>query len=1097
MPLELETESFSRAYGSISPDVDPLLDEQMEQENKERPPFLQTLKSSFLTENTIGSFITGNTLMPHWMDSEYVDLDFDRTPYITEKYLPFADQFIKANTEQEALLIQRSLDREIEHDLVRGQAGWHGIVTDIVAGTADPITWAPFLNGVKIKQGAKGGAKVLNYATEFGKAGFKGTAAQEAILQATQEGRSVAESSVNIASGTVLSGMLGGTFGTYLARNEFFNGAKDLETLDQRFFDEMADDSDDSHFITMDDIDGDGSAGAMSLQDVTLEDLELSDGAGIAKIMAKAPTLRPSDIENAPVDVIDLFNNPVMRVLSNSESKEAKIGLLTLAESPLRLKGHDKGTFVSPSNVRGAMRRDEAQMLVPTLVEIENGFKTYAKRLKDAGQYSGKITKDDFKTEVYMALNRGDKSEIPEVEQIAQTIRNKIFSPALEELRQAGFDLPDAPGKDLSYVMRNYNPRNIRARENDFIDALTEQFVRDIKKAEAEVQTGKVKERPSTQRKKIEAQATFDLAEVRTIAREVAQKIQGLPSNRPSSSVEFDLSRAYRGAGGAENLKSRSLQLDDDIVERLAREGFIDTDIERLVHRYVNTVMRDLRVTQKIGDLTGDKVGLRIRDEYNQKIDQLETAKKSMKDETEVKKADKRIRKLKKQRRSDLQDWYSMVAVRTGEYNAQQGKIASVTKNLNTMRLMGSMVESAMPDVARVGFAQASGPIFRQSLGTLKDAAFNRKKFKLSVDEARALATATDVIGSSRMASMADIQNDAYANANRGFTSTVSDFTNKFFTHIGANHWNELWETISSQMISSQAIKEINMLAKGQGNKKEIIAKLAEGGMTEAQAKLVAKMFKKHGAFEGDLAITNVHKWSPETLEESEAMNAYIDMVARDVERLIIQPDLDRSLFASKGVGSLIMQFKSFGNSSLMRATALYGQRAFKNPKDFRNHIAMVTQIAFGGVVASMKLYLLGLAGSTAWDRAKDWSNERWLLEAVDRSGVTGNITDIYNSYIQPTANFAGIPGLEPLTRYQQRGQIDRFFGPSMGLIDDTLTGVLPTVVRPLTGNMPTQAEIKAARRTLPYQNYIGLRYLLDGGMNTAFEELDIPKSRE
>lgn len=1038
----------------------------------ERPSFGTTLSSSFLDETSIGSAVTGDTHLPYYMTGATADLSFE-VPEIEEKYIPFADEFLFANNQQEFDDIKADLDNQIEYDRVSQASGVLGIATDIAVQFVDPINYVPFLNQVNKAKSITVGSRVLETGFNFAKAGAKATLAQEAILQATQRGRSVEESVTSIGSATLFSGLIGAGVGKFIDKVD--PNAKQAD-LDEAFYKEMTEDTLEGKTMPPVDI-GDSSVGAMKFEEVSEKDLMPSKGIGIERLISKVPVYR-----NAGT-TFDPFTNPLLRTMYNGD-KQTKIETLKLAEFPLRLEGHDKGTFVSPPNSQAAIRRDQSEMLLPSLLSHQDGYKNYIKRMKKEGVKP--LNKEEFNREVYLAMDRGDVSSIPEVQKVASDGRKYALTPALEEIRATGRNLPDSPKDAESYVMRNYNVRSVRERETKFLDILSEQFSRYVSKAEDAV----------VKTKKQNVQAKLSPDDVREIAREVSTKIQNLPTNKHVSALEFDLSSLAKTAGGAENLKKRSLFLDDDIKEVLVREGFIETDFELNLKKYMGTVMRDVRVAQHIGDTTGDKAKLRIMESYDQKITLLEGKKKAAKEGSkEYKEILKQERKLKKQRDADLSDFQGMLDRITGRYNQNQTDTESIIKNLNTMRFMGSVVESALPDGARAGLTQASGPIFRQSMGILKDLVANPKKYKMSVKQAQDLTVATDRLLGGRFASIADIADDVKSLEGRGAASAVSDFTGKFFNHTGANLWNEAWETVVSTSLSSEAVEAAGRFVSGKASVEDM-AKFSEGGMSKAQIRTVYKMFKKYGEKDRSLSILNMDRWDPVSIDEKRAINAFKDMIGRSTETLIITPGQDTSLWGSKGIGSLIMQFKSFGQASLMRSTFLYGQRIRKNPADFSNYIALVTQLGLGASVTALRLYFGYLAGSSAWEQARGWSTERWVLEGVDRSGVLGSIMDTWNTVGQPLLSTSGVPGIQPLTRFQQRNAVDRALGPSMGLIYDAW-GAVPALTNPLLGESPTQANINSLRRLMPYQNYIGLRYLIDGGMRSIYDEFDVPKSKK
>ena len=67
------------------------------------------------------------------------------------------------------------------------------------------------------------------------------------------------------------------------------------------------------------------------------------------------------------------------------------------------------------------------------------------------------------------------------------------------------------------------------------------------------------------------------------------------------------------------------------------------------------------------------------------------------------------------------------------------------------------------------------------------------------------------------------------------------------------------------------------------------------------------------------------------------------------------------------------------------------------------------------------------------------------------------------------------IMGQEPLSRFASRNQLSGFLGPSFGQVQDVLT-----ISNAISKGEMQEADIKAIRRNLPFQNVFYIRWLLD-----------------
>lgn len=132
-------------------------------------------------------------------------------------FLEHGDRFIGSQSFAETLAIKGQIDAEEEDKRLLSANGKIGFVVSTMAGMLDPTILLP--GGVAL-DAAKGGLAFTKAAARVGAAGFLQTAGQEALLHATQQTRTIEESALNIASGTLLSALIGGSAASLLSRGE-------------------------------------------------------------------------------------------------------------------------------------------------------------------------------------------------------------------------------------------------------------------------------------------------------------------------------------------------------------------------------------------------------------------------------------------------------------------------------------------------------------------------------------------------------------------------------------------------------------------------------------------------------------------------------------------------------------------------------------------------------------------------------------------------------------------------------------------------------------------------------------------------------------
>ena len=132
-------------------------------------------------------------------------------------FLDHGHSFVGSQSPAETLTIKKQIDREEADRKLLSSNGMIGFVAQMGAGMLDPTLLLP--GGVAV-DAVRGGLTFQKAAISVGKAGLMQTVAQEALLHATQETRTFEESAINVASGTMLAALIGGSAASYLGRTE-------------------------------------------------------------------------------------------------------------------------------------------------------------------------------------------------------------------------------------------------------------------------------------------------------------------------------------------------------------------------------------------------------------------------------------------------------------------------------------------------------------------------------------------------------------------------------------------------------------------------------------------------------------------------------------------------------------------------------------------------------------------------------------------------------------------------------------------------------------------------------------------------------------
>lgn len=100
-------------------------------------------------------------------------------------------------------------------------------------------------------------------------------------------------------------------------------------------------------------------------------------------------------------------------------------------------------------------------------------------------------------------------------------------------------------------------------------------------------------------------------------------------------------------------------------------------------------------------------------------------------------------------------------------------------------------------------------------------------------------------------------------------------------------------------------------------------------------------------------------------------------------------------------------------------------------------------------------------------------------------SGLLGVIGDFNNRYEKMGA--VGITrglGIDETSRYSSRGKLEVWAGAGLG----KLVGASDLPIALMSGREPTDSEIAAFRRSIPFNNLTGLRFLFDEAQGSITE---------
>jgi hypothetical protein len=505
-----------------------------------------------------------------------------------------------------------------------------------------------------------------------------------------------------------------------------------------------------------------------------------------------------------------------------------------------------------------------------------------------------------------------------------------------------------------------------------------------------------------------------------------------------------DAGKQFDWVANPSGVKARSFEIPDELID-----DFLENDVEVLLRHHTRTMGVDIELTRAFGDIDMRSVINKVTDEYEVLI-------KEAKDVSER-------QMLKKALENDLRDIRGLRDRVRGTYGASKdphamsSRFVRAMKSFNVLVGMGSAVVSSVPDVARTVMVEGITNTHKKGLRNLFAA--NRNYIKnMKRRELRAAGIAADATLGLRAAAFSDI-GDLFG-SRMGFERGLNATTNAYFMLNGLNYWNQMLKEFAGNvtMLRMTDALTTNWAALSKADKE----KLLKNGINQQDHYRMSVLIRKHGKkVEGE--------WMPETAawEDSVMRLKFRTALNQNVDRIIVTPGAgDRALWTSTEFGSLMTQFKSYGQGAMVRVLTSGLQE-----KDIAFWQGAALMVGMAGFVNEYKRYQYGIEGEEDFDTK--------VLNAVDRSGVIGWFMDVNNAVEKLSDQKIGLGPMltdQPQYRMTDAAKAGSVFGPAISNFS-TGTKVLGDV---LSGNVD-QSTLDSGRFILPTGNHPALDPIYDG----------------
>jgi hypothetical protein len=236
-------------------------------------------------------------------------------------------------------------------------------------------------------------------------------------------------------------------------------------------------------------------------------------------------------------------------------------------------------------------------------------------------------------------------------------------------------------------------------------------------------------------------------------------------------------------------------------------------------------------------------------------------------------------------------------------------------------------------------------------------------------------------------------------------------------------------------------------------------------GLTDLDIHRIAvQMERPNGVeyFSNGGILPNIDKW-----DDPAAYQAYQAAVIKEVNELIVTPGLERPNIMDENMAySVLFQFKSFTFSSTSRM-AMSGLQG--------NDPYLMQGVAFSLAFGALSYYTYAMsAGGKTLEEANEMDAEKWVWEAVKRSGILGALSIGTDA----AGEVPGLNGEEPTIFTKPTGLLGVFLGPTYSQLEK-----MASVATQINSD-DTEQQARNLRKLrqvfVPFQNHFLFRQLFD-----------------
>jgi len=1100
------------------------------QPEEEAPGFLTTAGAAFRQENPITSLWRYMRDRAGFEDDPRFELS-QLLPEIKGTVFEsrYLDRFVGIGSRAEAQAVMRQIEQEEKDREILAASGAAGFVTAIGAGLIDPTILIP---GTLFVKGGRAGWTATRLAAGAGIAGATAVGIQEGVLYSTQELRTPGEVAINVGAGTILSGLLGAGIGAWISRGDREVAERALAFDREAWARDLRGEGAapggaavaDTRTLQLQGFGLDRIPVVGSLITRISPTLRIFSGPFVTARRAMADlaetalrfTQNREGIPTTQGPTLDRMarlwvqrsrvaaGEEIDRLFSQYRFGRVDAGFArTQADKALataqRVVGADAGkmTNLEFREAVGVAMRNADTHEIPEVAQAaqwvrENVFDPWKERAIKIGLLPEDVDVDTAASYFTRVYNRqaivarrpefqGRIADWLEAEQARKAGAQERIAAIVDDLEAQITKLADEKADLEDLIAAQVKADRLRARLEEEIVGWRGKSTADAMSAirartKAATEAGKDPEEAvgrsadkavlAAARKIMGSDRNLTRAELDGRASEIVDRILGSPDGRlPYDAPSGGPKIGFTGEGSAPRgpLAARVFHIPDELIA-----DFLDSDVENVMQTYLRTMVPDVLLAERFGDVDMTDAFKKIREEHAR----LSAAATSEKARVRLQRRYEATVRDLAAARDRIRNVY---AFRPDMRNTARATMA--VKLWQVLSDLGGVILTSLPDSAGPIFVNGFTRVLRSAyipfFRSVKRIAGKESGYAEAKRQYRAMGIVIETRLAARTNDAYELV-DAYRPGSR-FERGLHALTEKSMLITGLAPWTDFGKTIAATTSGNEIFRAARLAASGKLTAK-LRERLAASGIDEEMAKRIWAQFENGGETVDGVHLPNTADWT-----DRAARDAFEGAVAREADIAIITPGQEKPLWLSRPVASVLGQFKTFAAAATERL--LIG--------GLQRHDAETLSGLIAGITAGMLSYV-AYRVATGQEISEDPAV--WVKEGISRSGILGwfeegnaflsKITagqmDIYRPLTQA-----------PSTRYAARSAIGQLLGPTFGKVENLLSASGAA----WSGTW-TAADTRNMRRMLAFQNLFYIRQLLDqveAGINAG---LGVPERR-